>query len=84
MLILEAFHMVSKIKEIEEEALRLPSHERARLAEHLINSLDEKEDPEAEKLWIEEAERRYREYKEGKVKAKQSDLVLKEARSKLS
>lgn len=75
--------MLSKIKEIEEEALRLPSRERARLAEHLISSLDEEEDPEAEKLWIEEAERRYREYKEGKVKAKPSDLVFKEARSKL-
>jgi putative addiction module component (TIGR02574 family) len=75
--------MLSKIKEIEEEALRLPSRERARLAEHLISSLDEEEDPEAEKLWIEEAERRYREYKEGKVKAKPSDLVFKEARSQL-
>lgn len=75
--------MLSKIKEIEEEALRLPSRERAQLAEHLISSLDEEEDPEAEKLWIEEAERRYREYKEGKVKAKPSDLVFKEARSKL-
>lgn len=75
--------MLSKIKEIKEEPLRLPSHERAQLAEHLISSLDEEEDLEAEKLWIEEAERRYREYKEGKVKAKPSDLVFKEARSKL-
>jgi len=75
--------MLSKIKEIEEKALRLPSRERAQLAEHLISSLDEEEDPEAEKLWIEEAERRYREYKGGKVKAKLSDLVFKEARSKL-
>jgi putative addiction module component (TIGR02574 family) len=75
--------MLSKIKEIKEEVLRLPSHERAQLAEHLISSLDEEEDLEAEKLWIEEAERRYREYKEGKVKAKPSDLVFKEARSKL-
>lgn len=75
--------MLSKMKEIKEEVLRLPSHERAQLAEHLISSLDEEEDLEAEKLWIEEAERRYREYKEGKVKAKPSDLVFKEARSKM-
>jgi putative addiction module component (TIGR02574 family) len=75
--------MLSKIKEIKEEALRLPSHERAQLAEHLISSLDEEEDQEAEKLWIEEAEKRYREYKEGKVKAKSSDIVFREARSKL-
>lgn len=73
--------MSLKVKEIEEEALRLPSCERAQLAERLIHSLD-KEDPEAEKLWIEEAERRYRAYKEGKVKTKSADLVFKEARSK--
>jgi len=75
--------MRSKIKGIEEEALKLPSHERAQLAEQLISSLDEEEDPEAERLWIEEAERRYKEYREGKVKAKPADLVFKEARSKL-
>jgi len=75
--------MPLKVKEIEEEAFRLSSHERAQLAEHLIHSLDVEEDPEAEKLWIEEAERRYREYKEGKVKGKSADLVFKEARSKL-
>ena len=72
--------MSLKVKEIEEEALRLPSHERAQLAERLIHSLDE-EDPEAEKLWVEEAERRYQAYKEGKVKTKSADLVFKEARS---
>ena len=75
--------MLLKAKKIEEEALRLPSHERAQLAEHLINSLDEEEDPQADKLWLEEAERRYQEYKEGKVKAKPAGLVFKEARSKL-
>ncbi|GBE17313.1 putative addiction module component [bacterium BMS3Abin15] len=75
--------MPSKIKEIEEEALRLPSYERAQLSEHLIISLDDVEDPEAERLWIEEAERRYQEYKQGKVKAKPAEMVFKEARSKL-
>jgi len=73
--------MALKLKEIEKTALRLSSHERAQLAEHLIHSLDEEEDPEAEKLWIEEAERRYREYKEGKVKGKPAELVFNEARS---
>lgn len=75
--------MPSKTKKIEEEALRLSSHERAQLAEHLISSLDELEDPEAERLWIEEAERRYQEYKQGKVKVKPAEMVFKEARSKL-
>lgn len=75
--------MPSKIKDIEKEALRLPLRKRAQLAEHLISSLDEEEDPEAERLWIEEAERRYQEYKQGKVKVKPSAIVFKEARSKL-
>lgn len=74
--------MSLKVKEIEKEALRLDTRERALLAEHLISSLDTEEDPEAERLWIEEAERRYKEYKEGRVKAKPADMVLKEARTK--
>lgn len=75
--------MPSKPKKIEEEIFRLPSHERAKLAEQLINSLDDEEDPEAEKLWLEEAERRYREYKKGMVKAKPAESVFEEVRSKL-
>ncbi len=75
--------MPSKIQEIENEALLLPPQERAILAEHIIRSLDGEEDPEVERLWIAEAERRYKEYKEGKVKAKAASLVFKEARSKL-
>jgi putative addiction module component (TIGR02574 family) len=75
--------MPLKVNEIEEEALRLPSHDRAQLVEYLIKSLDEEEDPEAEKLWIEEAEHRYRKYKEGKIKAKKAETVFREARLKL-
>lgn len=69
--------MLLNVIEIEEEANQLPSRDRAQLAESLIKSLDEEEDPEAEKIWIKEAEQRYREYKEGKVKAKPADLVFK-------
>lgn len=75
--------MPSKIQEIENEVLSLPPQERAIIAEHIIRSLDDEEDPEVERLWIAEAERRYKEYKEGKVKARPAALVFKEARSKL-
>ena len=75
--------MSSELKEIEENALQLSPHDRAQLAEYLIHSLDDEEDPDAERLWIEEAERRYRKHKEGKVKGKLADLVFREARSKL-
>jgi len=73
--------MPLNVKEIE-EALRLDPRERALLAEHLINSLDENDDPEAERLWIEEAERRYKEYKECSIKAKTAEMVMREARNK--
>jgi putative addiction module component (TIGR02574 family) len=76
--------MSPDIQEIEEKALKLPSTERALLAERLISSLEGEEDAEAERLWINEAERRYREYKEGKVKARPAAQVFKEAFSKLA
>jgi putative addiction module component (TIGR02574 family) len=75
--------MPMKIKEIEEEALRLSSHERALLVEHLIGSLEPDDDPDAERAWIVEAERRYQEYKAGKVKTIPAEQVFKNARTKL-
>jgi len=79
----EAILMPMKVKEIEEEALRLSSHERALLVEHLIGSLEPDEDPDAERSWIEEAERRYQNYKAGKVKTISAEQVFKDARLKL-
>ncbi|MDH4164637.1 MAG: addiction module protein [Nitrospirota bacterium] len=70
------------VKEIEKEALKLDARARALLAEHLINSLDAEEDPEAEKAWVEEAERRYQEYKKSGIKARSAELVMREAREK--
>lgn len=75
--------MLSNVHEIEEKALKLSLHERAMLAEHLIQSLEDEDDTDLERLWIEEAERRYKEYKEGKVKAKSAVLVFKDAYSKI-
>ena len=75
--------MPTKMQEIEEQALQLPVDERAFLAERLISSLDEEEDPEAERLWVEEAERRYKEYRESKVTAKPVQSVLRDIRSRL-
>jgi len=71
-----------RIKKIEEEVIQLSSKERALLATHLIHSLDDEEDPEAENAWIEEAEHRYNEYKQGKVTGKPAEEVLKEIRAK--
>jgi putative addiction module component (TIGR02574 family) len=75
--------MPMKVQEIEKEALQLSFHERALLAEHLIGSLETESDPEAERSWIEEAERRYQDYKSGKVKTISAEQVFKDARMKL-
>ncbi len=75
--------MPTKMQEIEEQALQLPADERAFLAERLISSLDEEEDPEAERRWVEEAERRYRDYRKGKVVARPAESVLRDIRTKL-
>ena len=53
---------------LEAEILKLPRSERAQLAERLISSLDE--ESEIEQAWIEEAERRYSAYLEGKMSAR--------------
>ena len=75
--------MSQKLQTIESEALTLPIHDRAVLAEHLIASLEVEENEEVEELWLQEAERRYQAYKQGRVKAKSAEDVLKDADSKL-
>ncbi|MBN2153784.1 MAG: addiction module protein [Candidatus Lokiarchaeota archaeon] len=75
--------MASKSEEIKKEALQLPVHERASLAVSLIRSLDEEGDPDTEAKWMEEAERRYREYQEGKARGIPADEVFQRIKSKL-
>lgn len=58
--------------------------ERAQLAGRLLLSLDEPSDAEVEKLWIEEAERRLKEFREGKVRGKPADEVYRRALEDIS
>jgi putative addiction module component (TIGR02574 family) len=57
--------MSSTVEELEAEALRLPSGQRARLVEKLIASLDT--DPSIENAWATEVERRHAEIESGAV-----------------
>jgi putative addiction module component (TIGR02574 family) len=70
------------LKKQESAAMRLPVKERARLAERLISSLDRLGDSERERLWLEEADRRYRDYKSGKIPSKSAESVFKNAYKK--
>ena len=69
------------IEQLELEALSLPRHLRARLAERLISSLDE--EAEIEREWLEEAERRLARIEAGEAQTRPAEDVLREARSRL-
>lgn len=73
--------MSPDLKECEDQALKLQSRERATLAEHLIASLDALDDAENERLWLEEADKRYQEYKQGNISARPAEDVLRDAHS---
>lgn len=76
--------MSANLGKIEEAALTLSAEERARLAMDLIKSLDNYDDPEAEELWLQEAERRYQEYRQGKIQGRPADDVYRDAFSRRS
>jgi putative addiction module component (TIGR02574 family) len=75
--------MPMDLDELELEAMKLPSRARAHLAEVLIASLDEDVDAEHERVWAEEAERRFREIQEGQVQTRPADEVLARLRAAL-
>ena len=62
-------------KQLAEAALKLPALERARIAEQLLQSLDQP-DPSIEALWAEEAEARIAAYERGEIKAIPAEEVL--------
>lgn len=76
--------MPHSVAEIEDDALGLPAEERARLALRLLASLEDTiESPEEiEKLWIAEAERRFRELRDGVVQGIPARKVFAELRAK--
>ena len=75
--------MANLARDLGSKALKLSRRERARLAQRLISSLDQERDPDAEKLWLQEAERRLGELKSGKVAGIPAEKVIRKARSML-
>lgn len=77
--------MADSLAEIEDDALRLPPEDRARLAVDLLASLEEiVESPEEiEKLWLAEAERRFQELRDGVVQGIPAQEVFAQLRAKL-
>ncbi|MHB8522412.1 MAG: addiction module protein [Limisphaerales bacterium] len=66
------------------EVLALPAADRAYLAHHLIASLDDTFDADAEAQWQEIIDRRSREIDEGKVTCRPVEETVRDIRAKLN
>ena len=74
--------MSTSANKIFEEALLLPSDERVRLVEKLLTSLNLPIQAEIDRLWVEEAERRVSQIKQGEVELIPGDEVFAKIRRK--
>lgn len=71
--------MATLLKKIEHDALRLSIQERAFLADRLLSSLDGEDLNDIDAAWLDVAETRYREYKNGKRPGTTAQEVFAEA-----
>ena len=69
---------------IEQTVLKLDIKERAALAERLIASLDNLSELEHERLCADEAERRYKAMKDGRMETIPAEQVFADLRKRLS
>jgi putative addiction module component (TIGR02574 family) len=75
--------MADRARDLESQALDLPPDERARLAARLLASLEGIAEPEAETLWLAEAERRLAELESGATVSAPADEAFRKSRSAL-
>lgn len=74
------------LEDLKREALKLSAHEQLDLAYSLIRNVgagDEDEEGEFDPLWVEEAERRYQDFLDGKVKAVPGEEAIRRIRAAL-
>ncbi|MEX1127069.1 MAG: addiction module protein [Vicinamibacterales bacterium] len=72
------------IDELEAEALKLKPAARARLAERLLDSLEDLSDEENAQIWAEEAERRSASWDTRDGTGRPAETVFRDAKSRLS
>ena len=75
--------MARTLADIEKEILQLNPKEKAALARNIIDDLDAVTDENVDRLWLEEAQRRYQAYVVGETKAKPAQEVFDKARQRL-
>lgn len=64
-------------QELVSQALKLNPAERFDVVDQILRSLD-RPDPEIDRIWLEEAERRLRAYREGRVKGIPAEEIFGE------
>jgi hypothetical protein len=67
---------------LEREALRLPAHQRALLADTLLESLDDEAARQVELTWAQESESRLAAYHQGELAPLDGPTVLREFRDR--
>ena len=75
--------MARPVKDIEQDIRTLSAEDKVELLRRLIAELDTPADPNVERVWLETAQRRYRELVEGKVKGVAGPLVFERLRARL-
>jgi len=75
--------MALTIEQIETEALQLPAHSRAHLAQRLLSSLEKLSIQENEQLWAEEAEQRYQQLRNDATQGREAAEVFANIRTTL-
>lgn len=75
--------MLADLKTVEIDALNLPVSQRAVLVQHLLASLDDVDEQENELLWLEEAQRRFKAYKNGTISSRDAFEAIADMRGQL-
>lgn len=76
--------MSALARKIEQQASKLSPAERERIAVCLLEGIRGRTLTDVDEAWIKEAERRYRRWKRGLVRAIPSSRVIREIRKELS
>jgi putative addiction module component len=71
------------LRDVERDVMELPLQERALSIERLLATLDLDQDIDVEGQWLREAERRYQEYRAGRIPSKPANQAFEEAAKRL-
>lgn len=76
--------LASIFKEIESSALKLNKKQRAQLASRLLESLEKHKEPGVEQAWLDEIDRRNRQFETGEIESIPIEETLSKARKLIS